>query len=115
MRSSSTGTPTGNACGAACRMRSSIACCEGASNALEPFGDDAGPDGRRHDVVDGDDVRVVDAARRARFLLEARELLLVMHARIEEFDGYRAAELLIVRRENMTHPALTEHAIDAVT
>ena len=64
--------------------------------------------------MDGDDVRVLEGARRPRLLLEAADVLLVVPAGGEDLDGDVPVELQVVRDEDAAHPAATQLALDPV-
>ena len=69
----------------------------------------------RADVVDGEDVRVVELAGRARFLLESSQPAAIGCVRVEDqFDRDVASEAWIARAIHLAHAAGAEPADDLI-
>ena len=77
----------------------------------EQLGDDPGEVALHADVVDREDVRVVQAARGARFLFEpALAIGIARECRRQDFDGHVAPELWVVCAIDLAHAADPETA-----
>ena len=70
---------------------------------------------RRVDIVDGDDVWMVQARRRLRFLEEAAPVLAGLEALSQHFDGHLALQADIDGLVDDTHATVTDFAADGVT
>src|SRR5262245_18804959 len=67
------------------------------------------------DVVDGDDVRVVQRRRRARFLGEAALSLRASWTGLQDFDRDFAPKAFVLRLVDDAHTAVSKFATDDVT
>ncbi len=82
---------------------------------LEQLRDDVVGPALLSDVVDGDDVRVVEAARRPRLELEAPAALLVAREPgREDLDRHLASQPGVARTEHLAHAARPEGGEDLV-
>ena len=80
---------------------------------FEQFGDDIGRRAVDADVVDRQNVRMVQAAGRSRFLLEAAAPIRIVHERRrQDFDGDVALQLMIAGPIDFTHAPGAEGAQD---
>ena len=92
----------------AAQQRAQVGAVDVAHDQVQPSVDLAG-------VVDGDDVRVVEARGEARLPQQPlAEGGVVGALRGEQLDGHVASEALVVRPEHLAHAAAADARIDAV-
>src|SRR5207253_10784672 len=83
--------------------------------ALEELGDDVRLALPASDVVDVENVRMIEGARRARLLLEPAQRLFAAEAGDEHLDRDLAAELVVEGDHDPAHAALPQLALDLVS
>ena len=84
-------------------------------HALEELGDDVRLALPVSDVVDVENVRMIERARRARLLLEPAQRLFAAEAGDEHLDRDLAAELVVEGDHDPAHAALPQLALDLVS
>src|SRR5204862_7486797 len=83
--------------------------------AFEQLGDDVRPFVLHSQLMDRQQIRMIENARRLRFLLKARETVAIAHKiRWQDFDGNVAADARIAGPINLAHTAGAEERDDFV-
>lgn len=66
-------------------------------------------------VVDGDDIRMSQRPRSARFLCETLQSCRLAAAGADHLDGHITVELVVVRQEHAAHSAAPDLAHDEIS